>query len=356
MGEETRPNPSRAIIARWVAVGLIVAAIGIVIGLIIDWFPVQGSKQADKIDTLWDVLIIASVPFFVLVVGVVLFSVTHFRQRPGEELLDGPSIHGSTRLEVIWTAFPAALILGLVAYAYVVLVDIEKAPAKSANEMKVDVYGQQFAWTFKYNAPGGKAVNTTRLHLPVNRSVKFIVHTKDVLHDFWIPAMRMKIDAVPGVDTSYRITPIRTGSYPVVCAELCGLGHAFMRSTVYVEPEAKFNAWLAKQTAPPKPAPGGGDAVIDAKAIFNKGNGNSIACGSCHQLADAGSPAGGIGPDLDKALAGKDAAFVKESIVAPEAEIAKGYPAGVMPPNFGQTLSAAEIDALVKYLVKVTNK
>jgi cytochrome c oxidase subunit 2 len=353
MGEETRPNPSRATIARWVAFGLIITAIGIAIGIAIDWFPVQGSTQAKKIDTLWDVLIIASVPFFVLVAGVVLFSVSHFRQRPGEELLDGPSIHGSTRLEVVWTTVPALLILGLVAYAGFVLHDIEKTPANAAQELKVDVYGQQFAWTFRYKAPNGKTVNTTRLYLPVNKSVNFNVHAKDVIHDFWIPAMRMKIDAVPGITTHYRITPIRNGTYPVVCAELCGLGHAFMRSTVYVVPQARFNSWLTKQTAPPPAAADGSAAPVDAKTLFDKGNGNSIACASCHQLSDASSPQG-IGPNLDKALKGKDDAFIKESIVHPNAEIAKGFPAGVMPPNFEQTLKPAELDALVKYLAKVT--
>jgi cytochrome c oxidase subunit 2 len=353
MGEETRPNPSRATIARWVAFGLIIAAIGIGIGIAIDWFPVQGSSQAKKIDTLWDVLIVASVPFFVLVSGVVLFSVSHFRQRPGEELLDGPPIHGSTRLEVIWTAFPALLILGLVAYAGVVLHDIEKAPANAAQEMKVDVYGQQFAWTFKYTAPSGKTVTTTRLYLPINKSVKFNVHAKDVIHDFWIPAMRMKIDAVPGITTHYRITPIRNGTYPVVCAELCGLGHAFMRSTVYVVPQATFKTWLAKQFAPPAATAGSGGAVLDGKTLFDKGNGNSIACAQCHTLASAGSTQS-IGPDLDKVLKGKDEAFIKESIVKPNAEIAKGFPANVMPPNFAQTLKPAELDALVKYLAKVT--
>ena len=356
MGEETRPNPSRATIARWLAFGLIAAAIGIAIGIAINWFPVQGSTQAKKIDTLWDVLIVASVPFFVLVAGVVLFSVTHFRQRPGEELKDGPPIHGSTRLEVIWTSVPALLILGLVAYAGIVLHDIEKAPANAAQELKVDVYGQQFAWTFRYKAPNGQQVNTTRLYLPINRSVRFNVHAKDVIHDFWIPAMRMKIDAVPGVTTHYRITPIRNGAYPVVCAELCGLGHAFMRSTVYVVPQAKFNAWLTKQSAPAAPAAAGGaPAVIDAKTLFDKGNGNSTPCASCHQLAAVSSPQG-IGPNLDTGLAGKDAAFIKESIVNPDAVITKGFPAHVMPPNFAQTLKPAEIDALVKYLLKVTHK
>ncbi|MCW3014976.1 MAG: coxB [Solirubrobacterales bacterium] len=363
MAVDSRSRTSRRTIVQMVVVGTLASIIGVLWGLYIDWFPVQGSTQARKIDDLWDLMIAFAVPVFVLVVTVVLFAVKEFRMRPGEENLDGPNIHGSTKLEIVWTTIPAVIIFILIGYAATILSDIEAAPANAAQELKVDVYGQQFAWTFKYTGADGKPINTTRLYLPEGQSVKFNVHSKDVIHDFWIPAMRMKIDAVPGVTTSYRITPIRVGSYPVVCAELCGLGHAVMRQTAYVMPPAKFNAWLASKSASAAaPAAGGGGsaaaapAAIDAKAIFTKGNGESVACGSCHQLAAAGTPAGGIGPDLDKVLAGKDAAFIKTSIVDPQAEIAKGYPPNVMPPNFGQTLKPAEIDALVQYLVKSTRK
>ena len=124
-------------VVEMVVVGVVATIVGIAAGLAIDWFPAQASSQADDIDTLWDVLIIASVPFFVLVTVVVVFSVKEFRMRPGEENQDGPPIHGNTRLEIIWTAFPSALIAGLCTYAYVVLRDIEKAPANAASEMKV---------------------------------------------------------------------------------------------------------------------------------------------------------------------------------------------------------------------------
>ncbi len=209
----------------------------------------------------------------------------------------------------------------------------------------MQVYGQQFTWTFEYNE-GGKKITTPRLYLPEGRSVKFDVHSKDVLHDFWIPAMRMKIDAVPGITTHFRITPDKTGAYPIVCAELCGLGHAFMRQTAYVMPQDKWNAWLRNQINPPAAA--GGGAAPDAKKLFTD-NG----CSGCHTLADAGAT-GQVGPDLDKVLKGQDPAMIKEDIVAPNKEIAKGYPANVMPPNFGQTLKPAELDALVAYLSKVT--
>ncbi len=358
MEVDPRSRTHRRTIVQMVVVGLVASAIGIAWGLYIDWFPVQASTQAKKIDGLWDLMIILAVPVFVLVVTVVLFAVKEFRMRPGEELLDGPNIHGSTKLEIVWTTIPALILFTLVGYAAVVLHDIEKAPANAADELKVDVFGEQFAWTFRYKGADGKPINTTRLRLPEGRSVKFTVRSKDVIHDFWIPAMRMKVDAVPGIPSSYRITPTRLGTYPVVCAELCGLGHSVMRSTVYVMPPAKFQAWMKQASAPPKAAAGGGggQAAIDAKTLFTDGNGESTACGSCHQLADAGTPSGGIGPDLDKVLSGMSVAMVKESIVNPGAEITKGFPANVMPANFGQTLKPAEIDALAEYLVKSTKK
>jgi cytochrome c oxidase subunit 2 len=108
----------RRTITQMVVVGLVASALGIALGLVINWFPTQGSKQAERIDTFWDVLIICSVPVFVLVTTVVLFAVRDFRMRPGEENLDGPPIHGNTKLEVVWTAIPAIMLIALSSYAY----------------------------------------------------------------------------------------------------------------------------------------------------------------------------------------------------------------------------------------------
>jgi cytochrome c oxidase subunit 2 len=342
-----------------VVVGLVASILGIALGLAIDWFPAQGSEQAKKVDTLWDVLIICSVPVFVLVTTVVLFAARNFRMQPGQENLDGPPIHGNTRLEVIWTAVPAIMLVALCSYAYIVLHDIEKAPAAGV-ERTVQVTGQQFTWTFNYNE-GGKKFSSAQLYVPEGQSVRFNVHTKDVLHDFWVPAWRMKIDAVPGLTTHYRITPVKQGTFPVVCAELCGLGHAFMRQTAHVLPKAAFAAWVQKMTkraAPAAPAGGGGQAAaIDAKALFSKGQPQTgaTACGACHKLADAGT-AGGVGPDLNAVLKGKDVAFITQSIEQPDAEIAKGFQGGIMPGNYSKLLTKPEIDALAKYLEEVAAK
>src|SRR6476620_9670859 len=165
-------------------VGVVAAAVGIAAGLLINWFPPAASKQAGPIDTLWNVLLIVSIPVFVLVSVVVLFSVKWFRVRPGEENMDGDPIHGNTRLEVVWTAIPSILIAGLVIYAYLVLVDIEKAPANAAQERHVHVLGQQFNWQFRYADKGadGKPVRSDVLYLPKGESVMFDIDTIDVLH------------------------------------------------------------------------------------------------------------------------------------------------------------------------------
>jgi cytochrome c oxidase subunit 2 len=221
--------------------------------------------------------------------------------------------------------------------------------------MRINVTGQQFAWTFEYPQAGGKPVKSNQLYLAKDQPVRFFVKALDVIHDFWVPAFRVKIDAVPGLETKYRVTPDRLGTYPVVCAELCGLGHSVMRSSAHVVTPADFKAWLADRNAPAAGAAGGGGAKPDGKKLFTDGNGTATACGACHTLADAGTNAT-TGPDLGKVLKGKDATFIRESILKPDAVIAPGYQGGIMPKNYGDTLSPDELDALVTYLTKVAGK
>ncbi len=352
--EEPSAREGRAAVRQMLLIGAIVSAIGIAVALWIDWFPVQASTQGKKIDTLWDVLLIASVPVFVLVETIVVYSAIKFRMRPGEELKDGPPIHGNTRLEIIWTAIPAILLVALCTYAYVVLTDIEKAPAAEA--MNVRVVGQQFTWTFYYKGEDGKEIASPRLYLPANQPVYFTVQSRDVIHDFWVPAFRVKIDAVPGIDTHLRVTTNnKLGEYPVVCAELCGLGHSTMRQSAYVMSKADFDKKFAElQQGAGKPAGGGGGGgeETDGKTLFTQAA--QPACASCHTLKDAGST-GTTGPNLDEAIPKLDDAFIKQSIQDPDAKITAGYPAGIMP-RYGETLSDAQVDALVKYLKEVAGK
>ena len=240
-------SKQRPVILTLVA-AVIAIAIGVALSYWIHWFPVQASTQAHNTDRLYHVLVDASIPIFVLVVSVVLFCVWQFRMKPGEELKDGPPIHGSTRLEVVWTTIPAIILLGLVAYSFIVLHENEKKPAR---EINVGVTGQQFAWTFQYppSVTGGAPVESDQLYLPNNESVLFHLHSKDVIHAFWIPAFRLQEDVVPGITVKYLATPNRIGSYPIVCNLLCGVGHSTMRSTVHVLPPAIFQAWLKSRAS-----------------------------------------------------------------------------------------------------------
>jgi cytochrome c oxidase subunit II len=229
-------------LAKMLLIGLVASIVGIAIALLIDWFPVPATEKAGEIDTLYDVLLIVSVPVFVLVMTVAIYSVVKFRARPGD-MSDGAPIHGNTRLEVIWVAVPTIIVSVLAAYAWIVLNDVE---AKKPNELHVRVIAQQFAWHFQYlDEPGKPTTNT--LYLPEDQPVAFDVVTRDVLHSFWVPSFRLKTDTVPGLTTHIRVTPDRLGTFDIVCAELCGLGHSTMRQNAHVVSPQAYKTWISKQ-------------------------------------------------------------------------------------------------------------
>ena len=335
-------------------IGIAAAVLGTFGALQIDWFPTQASTAAHKIDTLYDWLLVASVPMFVLVMSVAIYCVVRFRVRPGGPTGDGAPIHGNTRLEIVWVTVPFLIVTALAVYAAVVLAQIEK---KKPNELQVRAIGQQFTWHFEYTIDG-KKFTADQLYLPNNRPVYMKINTKDVLHSFWVPAFRLKLDAVPGQTDHVRFTPNRLGNYEVVCAELCGIGHATMRVKTAVVSTQDFDKWAQARLTPQAAAgggtttsaapAGGGEAVAQGKSIFTGEGG----CGACHTLADAGTT-GTVGPDLTKVkIATKGEAFIKQSIEDPNAEIAPGFPKGVMPEDFKTRLGPQKIDALVKYLLQ----
>jgi cytochrome c oxidase subunit 2 len=225
-------------------IGAIAIAIMIPIALNIPWFPTDASTQASNIRTLYDVLLIVSIPIFVLVETVVLYSVWKFRMKPGEEEKDGPPIHGNTRLEVIWTALPAVLIVSLCGYAYSVLRSNEK---NHPGAMVVNVTERQFAFEFSYPVSPGKQIVSSELYLPNGKPVVFKLRSLDVIHSFFVPEFSEKLDAVPGITTTLRVTPTRIGVYPAECTELCGPGHSLMRATVKVVSPTAFRTWMSSQ-------------------------------------------------------------------------------------------------------------
>jgi cytochrome c oxidase subunit II len=338
-----------------VAAGVAATAALLAVALSVHWFPTPAATRAREVRRLYDVLLIASVPVFVLVCVVVLTAVIRFRMRPGQEDMDGPPIHGNTLLEVVWTAIPGALITALCVYSFVVLRDIEAAPARgSPKELDVNVLGQQYAWSFTYprSLTGSTPFTTTTLELPIGRSVLFSIRSADVIHAFWVPSFAAQEDAVPGITTHLRATPDRLGTYPVVCVELCGFGHAYMRTFLRVVPRPAFAAWVKRHAAPAVPARAGpGELVALGRSEFAGPGG----CGACHTLKDAQST-GTVGPNLDTGLKGKPAGFIRQCIVDPNSVAPPGYPKNVMPATFGTTLSKRQIDALVAYLHSVAGR
>src|SRR5436190_1361677 len=332
------------------AIGITAAVIGTFLALQINWFPAQGSTAAGKIDTLYDWLLVASVPMFVLVMSVAIYCVVRFRVRPGGPTGDGAPIHGNTRLEIIWVTIPFIIVAALAVYAAVVLAKIEK---KQPNELQVRAIGQQFTWHFEYTQDG-KKFKTDKLYLPVNRPVYMKINSLDVIHSFWVPAFRLKEDAVPGQTDRVRFTPDRLGSYEVVCAELCGAGHATMRVAARVVSPQQYRRFVQSKLKPAAAAggaaakAGGGATAAQGKTIFTGEGG----CGACHTLSDAGTT-GTVGPNLTKVhIARQGAGFIKQSIEDPNAKITPGFPKGVMPQDFKTKLGPQKIDALVKYLLQ----
>ena len=227
-------------IAKMLAATVALTAAISAVMLSINWDGQEASTAAPKIDNLLNVMIVLSAFVFSLVMVMLFYALWKFKAKPGDES-DGEPIHGNTRLEVAWTLIPTIIVLFGAGYSWSVLNEIEK---KDANAMTVDVFSQQYAWSFGY--PGkGNVWSQGVLHVPVDRQIEFKMHSQDVIHSFWVPEWRIKKDNVPGITTTAVVTPDRTGAYQLICTELCGFGHASMRAKVVVEPPAAFRHWVA---------------------------------------------------------------------------------------------------------------
>src|SRR6185503_8116546 len=341
------PVIRRGALLKMLGIAGVAGVITTAIALLIRWLPSSASEEMDRITfTYWFATVIC-IAIFSLVIGVIVYCVIAFRVQPDDDT-DGPPIHGNTRLEVIWTVVPAILVIAIGVVSAVVL---SKNADAGANPLKIKVFAQQFAWRFVY--PGD--VRSDELVMPLHRHVKFDMTSADVIHSLWIPQMGQKQDVVPGIQTEIVITPTRTGTFSLICTELCGLGHATMRAPVRVLQQAAFSTWLSKQHAaagaPAGGAAGGGstggattggsttggsttttggaDEALGSKTFASAG------CGACHEFKKAGESV----PD-----------YVRESIEDPNKVVVAGYQPGVMPQNFKDSLSSEEIDALVAYV------
>jgi cytochrome c oxidase subunit II len=330
---------TRRSVLQLVVIGAVAGALATAVALLLPWLPPVASKEGERIDfTYWFVTWI-SIAVFAVVAAVLGTALLNFRV-PLDDQEDGPPIHGHTKLEIVWTAIPAVLVTAISIVSAIVLAENGKASG-AGRPLQVNVYAQQFAWTFQY--PGYKNVSLPNLYLAKGQSVELTLRSRDVIHSFWVPQFRQKQDLLPDQDTHIIVTPTKTGEFPVICTELCGLGHAVMRTRAIVMTPDGFAKYMTNATKPRK---------LSGLAVFA-----AQGCNGCHVLSAAKST-GTSGPDLDYLAAyakraGKPLdAFIRESIVDPNAYIEPGCHANLMPGNFKDLIQPQQLDALVAYLAK----
>lgn len=273
--------------------------IGIVLTLTSLWYgqnhgllPTAASDEAPLVDGLFNAMMTVSTGIFLIVEGVLIYAVVRYRRRAGDNE-DGPAIEGNVPLEILWTAIPAIIVIGISVYSFDVYSNMGGFDPHSAHaapmmeesmnmpgtamaatlkeasvqvaqldnnsdavtkpvELTVNVTGLQYAWLFTYPAT---EVTTGELHLPIGKTVEINLTANDVIHAFWIPEFRLKQDAIPGRQTNLRFTPSKTGEYNLICAELCGPYHGVMKSQVVVETQEAFDQWMQEQLIASKDIP-----------------------------------------------------------------------------------------------------
>jgi cytochrome c oxidase subunit II len=282
-------------------IGILVTLISLWVGQNNHWLPEQASLQAPLVDQLFNVMVTIGVALFIVVQGAIVYALWKFRKRPGDET-DGSDVDGNIPLEILWTAIPAVIVIGLGVYSVDVYDQMggfevgsagmashahhsQPATTVAANDLvianptdahhnmsgsamaaplpkgaiattyglgsndaqvTVNVTGMQFAWLFEYPDRG---VTVGELHVPVGQKVKLQMKAVDVLHAFWVPQFRLKQDVMPGLDSELQFTATKEGTFPVFCAELCGSYHGSMRTQVIVETPEAYETWLQGQVA-----------------------------------------------------------------------------------------------------------
>jgi cytochrome c oxidase subunit II len=354
----------RGSIVALLGLALIAGGVATAVALVPTWLPVDASREAGRIDFVFWFVIAICIFIFAIVAAVMAYAVIRFRVRE-DDFEDGPPIHGHTGLEITWTAIPFVLVTAIAIASGIVL---SRNDAEAGNTVRIDVTAQQFTWTFGY--PDAHGATSPVLRLPEGRSVELDMRSLDVIHAFFVPEFRTNEDIVPGLVTTVHVTADRVGTFPLICNELCGLGHSLMRSEAIVMKPAAFAAWIKQQGKTAAPAPGSTTTSTSTTTTSTTPSGSSAAglsvfngngCSACHTLS-AAKATGKVGPDLDKLVSYAQqahqqlAAFVHESIVNPNAYVQPGYPKNVMPQTFGTSISKTQIDALVTFLVQSAQK
>jgi len=302
------------------------------------WFPFipeSASTYSGDVDALYFYISGVTVFFTLLISFVIIFFVIKYRRRNPFEI--PRPIEGSMKLETLWSVIPLLIAMSIFFWGAKVYFNQYRPPK---NAIEVYVVGKQWMWKFQH-ATGQREIN--ELHIPVGRKIKLIMATEDVIHDVFVPAFRIKADVVPGRYTTEWFEATKPGRYHFFCAEYCGMNHSGMGGYVVVMEPTEFENWLSGNTNQMSPAAAG-------QQMFE-----SLGCASCH----GANAEGGRGPALlgvygsnvalNNAQSVKaDEAYVRESILNPQAKIVTGF--GPIMPSFQGQLSEEQLLQLVAYI------
>jgi cytochrome c oxidase subunit II len=238
--------------------------------------PTPHTPSGEAISRLyWIVFGVCAVVFVLVESALILFIVRFRRRRDTPEGAEGPQIHGNTRLEIIWTAIPAIVLAALAVFTFTQIPAVQARGVENEEHLTIRVEAHQFYWEYRY--PGGQ-VSVNTLYLPVDEPVQIDLTSLDVVHSWWVPSLTGKMDAFPDRVNTLRFVPETVGEFEGKCAELCGVQHAFMPTTVQVVDQADYEASLAAAQEP----------LTLGKATWEG------VCATCHGLAGQGD----VGPAI----------------------------------------------------------
>jgi cytochrome c oxidase subunit II len=297
-------------------------------------FPEQASTMAGRVDALYFALVGISAFFSVLIAGLIVYFAIKYRRRSPDSV--GAGIHGSLVLELAWSGLPFLITMGVFVWGASVFFAMSRPPDEALN---IYVVGKQWMWKFQH-LDGQREIN--ELHVPVGRPVKMIMTSEDVIHDFFVPAFRVKADVIPGRYTSIWFQPTKPGRYHLFCAEYCGTRHSGMIGQVVVMDPSEYQTWLSGGS------PEGSLASAGAKLFAD------LACNTCHR-----PDAQGRGPVLEGLFGNTvtlqsgetmavDEAYVRESILTPSARIAAGFQP--IMPTFQGIVTEEQLLELIEYV------
>ncbi|MYE07802.1 MAG: cytochrome c oxidase subunit II [Oligoflexia bacterium] len=299
------------------------------------WLPAPATKLAEEVDQLIYFLVEISILSSLLVIGGFVYFSIRFRRKSEKD--KPPAITHNHLLEFLWSFIPFLIFMFVFGWGWLLYDKMRDHPKEA---LEIHVYGQMWNWDFVYK--NGKKSSGT-LTVPVDKPVKLIMSSRDVIHSFFIPSFRIKQDVLPGSYTALSFTANKKGKFPVFCTELCGAGHSSMLATVHVMEREEWEKWLAKN-----PYKGMSLAQIGG-SVFQK------SCTACHTASTEKR----IGPGLAGLFGTKrefekeeakvaDENYIRESILNPSARIVKGY--GNLMTPFAGLLTEEEMTGLVEYI------